>query len=643
MCGIAGVLLPRGAAIDSGLAADLGASLKHRGPDDLGFLGWDDETAARRGRDPAVLAGGRLALVHRRLSIIDRSEAGWQPMASPDGRYVIVFNGEIYNYRELRRELEDRRHVFASRSDTEVLLAAFIEWGDKALARLVGMFAFAVLDTVDRRLFLARDFFGIKPLYYTHWGGGFAFASEIKTLLRLPGLKPRAHAQRLYEYLRFGLSDRGGPTMFAGIEQLPPAHYLDVSLDRPQEARPVRYWRVEPGQVSTLSFEDAAAKLRELFLDAVRLHLRSDVAVGAALSGGIDSSATVMAMRHLQGDGIDLHTFSYIADDPGLSEEKWVDLVASAAAATVHKVRPVADDLVADLDRLIETQDEPFASTSIYAQHRVFRLAGEAGIKVTLDGQGADEYLAGYPTYVAARLASLLRRGKMAEALKFLRRAASTSGLGLTGVLLRAGGLLLPSGLAAPARRLVGESAYPRWLDGAFFAERGVTPPESGRHGRDTLAERLRETLEDRSLPALLRYADRNAMAFSVESRMPFLTPALVEFVLSLPEHYIIAPDGTTKAVFRRAMRGIVPDAVLDRRDKIGFVTPEHSWLDKLAPWVDRILTSEAAAAIPALDLEALRREWGAVRSGRGHLHGHVWRGINMIRWAERYDVSFAD
>ncbi|MGH2585608.1 MAG: asparagine synthase (glutamine-hydrolyzing), partial [Dehalococcoidia bacterium] len=352
-------------------------------------------------------------LMNRRLAILDLSEAGWQPMTAVEGRYFLVFNGEIYNFIELRGELEALGHTFRSGSDTEVLLAAYIEWGPRALTRLVGMFAFAILDTCKRSLFLARDFSGIKPLYYATPGNAFAFASEIKALLDLPGISRRVDPQRLYHYLRFSIVDHRDGTLFADVRQLPAAHYMEVPLDNPSAARPVRYWRLAREQRRDLSFKQAATRFRDLFLESIRLHLRSDVPVGVALSGGIDSSAVIMAMRQLQGPNLELHSFSYIAEDQSdVNEECWVDLVAGAARSTVHKVRATPQDLLAELDDLIETQEEPFANTAIFAQYRVFRLAHEAGIKVMLSGQGADEILGGYRPYLAARLASYVRHGQ---------------------------------------------------------------------------------------------------------------------------------------------------------------------------------------------------------------------------------------
>jgi len=584
-----------------------------------------------------------VALGFRRLSILDLGPGGHQPMSTADGRWHIVFNGEIYNYVELRRELQALGRTFRTRSDTEVLLAAWAEWGPAALRRLVGMFAFAVLDLRDRRLTLARDFFAIKPLYWTAWADGLAFASEIKALLALPGVGRTVNPGRLYEYLRFGVADHGDETLFGAIRAVPGAHFLEFPLDRPGEAKPVRYWAPDLRARSDLGPDEAARRLRELFLESVRLHLRSDVPVGAALSGGIDSSAIVAAMREVQGKSLDIHTFTYVADDPALSEERWADLAGRAAGATMHKTRPDPHELVADLDRLIDVQEEPFASTSIYAQHRVFRLAREAGIPVMLDGQGADELLGGYRFYLGVRMASLLRQGRLLEASRFLKHAGRLPGSAVRNVLFYTSAFLAPLRLRPALMRLSGQGPAPRGLNRAWFAARGVRPggPISFADARG-LRGQLAWSLTGVGLPELLRYEDRNSMAFSIESRVPFLTPAMAELVLSLPEEYLIAADGTTKSVFRRAMRGLVPDQVLDRRDKVGFVTTEQQWLEDLRPWVEETLGA-GAREVPALDAGAVAAEWAAVLARRKRFDFRIWRWINLVRWARRFQVSFAE
>ena len=561
-------------------------------------------------------------------------------MGTRDGRYYIVFNGEIYNYRELRKELEAGGQIFRSRSDTEVLLTAYATWGLGVLNRLVGMFAFAILDITKRTLLLARDFFGIKPLYYTYWRDGFAFASEIRPLLDLPGVNRNVNPQRLYQYLRFGITDHGGESLIADVKQLPAAHWMVLSLDNPMPAHPERYWHIEVTQKADLSFNEAADRLRELFLENVRLHLRSDVPVGAALSGGIDSSSIVMAMRHLDRN-LDIHAFSYVADDPRLSEESWIDLLGAAAKVNVHKVKANPEALIDELDALIKVQGEPFGSTSIYSQRRVFENAHELGVKVMLDGQGADEILGGYHFYIAARLSSLLRRGHWIDATRLLHKASRMPELGFLSLLLRAADFLIPSNLQEPLRRLIGKDLSPPWMNARWFKEHGVEQTSPGFcHGREILKELLHHTLIETSLPALLRYEDRNSMGYSIESRVPFLTPALVNFLFSLPEDYIIAPDGTTKSVFRKAMIGIVPNVILERKDKIGFATPEQQWLFSVRPWVERVLTTETALQIQALDLKEVRREWEGILQGHKSFDWRVWRWINTILWAEKFNVA---
>jgi asparagine synthase (glutamine-hydrolysing) len=643
MCGFAGILRYEPDPDLGELAERLGRKIGHRGPDDHGWLLLTPQ-GLRLGREQPAPQPATLALVQRRLSILDLSEAGRQPMLTPDGRYAIVFNGEIYNYVELRAELQKLGHNFLTQTDTEVLLYAYLAWGRAALKRLIGMFAFAILDMPAQRLFLARDAFGIKPLYYVHDHRGAAFGSEIKALLELPDVSRAVHPQRLWQYLRFGQTDHGADTMFAQIKQLPSAHWLDIRLDGPASLVPVPYWDLDLTETVDLSLDEAACRLRALFLESVRLHLRSDVPVGAALSGGIDSSAIVAVMRHLEPN-LDIHTFSYVAEDPTLSEKTHVDVAVRHVRAVQHTVQPTPGELVDDLDRLIDCQDEPFGGTSIYAQQRVFRLAKEAGITVMLDGQGADEMLAGYRWYLSARLASLLRKGSLPKAWRLLGQARNLPATGgLARLCLRAGDFLLPEGLQSLGRQVLGKELMLPGMNRHWFLDHGVKP--FGTHtsaARDVLRHQLHQSLIATSLPMLLRYEDRNSMAYGIESRVPFLTVPLAEFILRLPEEYLISPDGTTKNVFRVAMKGLVPEAILARKDKIGFATPERGWLEQLYPWVDRVLRSDSARAIPALKAAEISREWQDIRTGRRSFDPRVWRWVNLIRWAERFQVRFPE
>jgi asparagine synthase (glutamine-hydrolysing) len=639
VCGIAGHIAGT-KQIESARVAAVLQHLTHRGPDDQGWLCFSKGELRTGHNWPADESKEcELLLLHRRLAILDLSSNGWQPMSSNDGRYWIVFNGEIYNFIELRTELERLGHHFRSRSDTEVLLAAFAEWGVECLRRLVGMFAFAIFDRQRRTLFLARDFFGMKPLYYCSSAQGLSFASELTALLQFSQDRHHVNSSALLLYLRHGLSDQGATTLLEGVHQLPAAHYLELSLDDPHPPAPVCYWRPE-GKPVELSFHEAAEKLRDLFLESVRLHLRSDVTVGAALSGGIDSSAIVACMRTVDPK-LEIQAFSYIADGP-LSEEKWIDVAAARARAQSHKIHTRSNELVSDLDALLLAQEEPFGGTSVYAQHRVFRRAQEMGIKVMLDGQGADELLGGYRYFMGAQLAALLRKGQYSNALKFVKDVSRLPGGGAASLAMCCADYMLPMQWQRPFRRLMAKELTPRWVRAEWFQQRSAETSK-GNYGKETNALRsaLVRTITETSLPHLLRYEDRNSMAFSIESRLPFLTPQIAEFLLGLPEEFIISLDGTSKAIFREAMRGIVPDPILDRRDKIGFATPERDWLRAMDGWVQDTLRSEAAADIPFLNLPAIEKEWQAILLGHQSFDNRVWRWLNIIRWSQHFQPDY--
>lgn len=581
MCGIACGWWPGGpATLDERLVQAL-AAMHRRGPDDRGYMLYPGP-------------GGMTALGHTRLSIIDPSAAGHQPMESQDKSVSIVFNGEIYNYRELRAELEPLGHRFVSDSDTEVLLAAWRQWGRDCLPRLVGMFAFAVFDSARRTLTCVRDAFGSKPIFYTREQGGFVFASEVAAIKALKQEPVQLDWQRAYDYLVHADYDSGARSFLDGVLHLLPGHLVELDLASGALGESQRWWTPRIEERSDLSFAQAAEQLRERFLASVRLHLRSDVPWGVALSGGIDSSAVVCAVRHVAPD-LPISTFSYIARGGAMSEEVWVDRVNQHVGARPHKLVVSGDELARDLDDMIAAQGEPFGTTSIYAQYRVFQLAREQGVTVTLDGQGADEMLAGYNGYPGQRIRSLLEKGRLAEAWHFLGEWARWPGRSRLAGAKRAVAEMSQGAVYDALQRLNGMCPLPRWIRSAPLKERGIIcryphhHAPSGIAGRRVMAE-LALCLAQRGLPALLRHGDRNSMRFSVESRVPFLTLEMVELALSLPESYLISAQGETKSVFRAAMRGIVPDDVLDHKDKIGFATPEQEWLmsmpDEIRSWL---------------------------------------------------------
>lgn len=624
MCGIAGGWWHQYLEASNALPNALHA-MRHRGPDD-------------KGHEFYPMGSATVGLAQARLSIIDLSAAGHQPMHSPDGRWAIVFNGEIYNYRELRTELQALGHRFTSDSDTEVLLAAWAQWGSTCLPRLAGMFAFVVLDKTTATLTCVRDAFGIKPFFYStgHEGGcGFAFASELPALLPLLPGKPRLNWQRAYDYLVHGDYDSTPDTFYAGVHHLPPGHWLRVNAVTGQASTPQRWWVPQIEERPGWHFKDAVEQVREQFLQNIRLHLRSDVPLGAALSGGIDSSAVVCAMRHVEPD-LPIHTFSFIAPGSDVNEEHWVNRVNSHVGAISHKVTATGQDLARDLSDMIRAQGEPFGSTSIYAQYRVFQLAKESGITVTLDGQGADEMLAGYSGYPGQRLRSLLETGKITAAWQFWSEWAKWPGRSRMLAAKYAVSEMTEGSLHTLLRHIGGKPTVPHWLRADVLQEQGVQltkpriRPENNAVGRRVVDE-LALSLSRRGIASLLRHGDRNSMRFSIESRVPFLTLDMTNLLLSMPEDYLISPQGETKRVFRAAMRGIVPNDVLDRKDKIGFATPEQDWLLGMADTVREWLKEDLN--LPFFNQNKVLQEFDAVVAGKMEFSWQVWRWVNFGRW----------
>lgn len=626
MCGLVGGVFYSHKDLDGRMSAAL-EKISHRGPND-------------RGSEIYRTTEGDVALGHTRLSIFDLSDAGHQPMKTADERFSLVFNGEIYNHQELRRKLEGFGYSFKSSSDTEVLLYSWSKWGRGCLAKLVGMFSFAIYDNELSILTCVRDPFGIKPLFYTITKDGFIFASELQALLTLKECKPELNLQRAYDYLVYGQYDNSHDTFFSGIFHLLPGHLIEVPISSITKIEPVCWWDPCIDEVEGWSFEKAVEQVRTQFLDNVRVHLRSDVPVGAALSGGIDSSAVVCAMRYIEPE-TPIHTFSYIAHGSALSEEAWVDKVNEYVGAVPHKVSVTLDELSDDLDAMILAQGEPFGSTSIYAQFRVFKLAKEAGITVTLDGQGADEMLAGYDGYPGPRLKSLVQIAEFRDAIRFAKGWSMLPGRSLIGAMKKLVAEYTQGKIYNFLRWLNGTGSTPDWINKRELRGKGVrvSPPRQrpskAPKGRQLVAQ-LAHSLTRSGLPALLRHGDRNSMHYSIESRVPFLTADMVNLLLSMPEEYLISDTGQTKHVFREAMRGIVPDEILDRKDKIGFATPERDLLLANPALFEDWLTQDLG--LPFLDQSKMLERFHRIVQGREEFSLQVWRWVNFCRW---YQLNF--
>lgn len=595
-------------------------TLAHRGPDDAGV--WS-------------ASEGSVRLASRRLAILDLSAAAHQPFTDPEADLAIVHNGEIYNYVELRAELMSHGHRFRSDSDTEVILAAYKEWGCGCVTRLNGMFAFVVWDERTRTLFAARDRFGEKPLYYCAGDGFLAFASEIKALLVAGLVRAAPNERAIYRYLAFREIDSGEETPFAGVRSLPPAHCLSYSPDT--DALTVsRYWDLDPARRTRLPGDSAyAEEFRGLLADSVRIRLRSDVPVGSSLSGGLDSSSIVCLMaRELAGGA--QQTFSARFGDPRYDEGPHIERVNRWTRAVGNDVFPDPARLPVEMAKLAWHQEEPFFSTSIYAQWCVMRLAQSEGVTVLLDGQGGDETLAGYQLYYGPRFVDLFRELRWAALGR--EGGAYIQKHGLRGVPLLAF-TMLPDRLRHPVRRRARTLALHPDFARAWRRER----EETHAHFRRGLDNAQYQTLTRTMLPALLRYADRNSMAFSREVRLPFLDHRLVEFLFSIPEEQRLR-GMTTKVVLREAMRGVLPEEVRERKDKLGYAPPQGAWMrGPLRSWIDGVLKSRSLSQRGWVDPIAAGRVWASFLRGDESAGSLVWRWVALEAWAQAFLDREAD
>lgn len=626
MCGIVGSFLLDGTCFEMSMIQSALDKISHRGPDDQGY-------------EITNIKNGCLIMGHTRLSIIDLSSAGHQPFFSKCLRYSMVYNGEIYNFIELRKELEGMGCCFETASDTEVLLQAWIFWGEEVLSRLEGMFAFVIFDSERNELHCVRDAFGIKPFFYSMSDDEFIFASELPALLTLRTAKKELNWQRCYDYIAYGDYDSTEDTFVKGVKHLLPGNYLKLQLDGKDciKFEIKRWWQPDITTTSALSFTQAVESVREAFLKNIRMHLRSDVPLGAALSGGIDSSAVVCAIRYLEPD-MPIHTFSYIASNSILSEEKWVDAINLFSDCQAHKVYTDSTSLRDNIESMILEQGEPFGGTSIFAQRCVFKLAKEKGITVTLDGQGADELLAGYEGYPGQHLLSLIEKKGLVQANRYAIQWGQYPNRSYSLAWKYFFDLILPEKIALIARRWLGKNASPKWLHIDKLLEQAVNLDRkkiarSPLHKGNRVKEQLAYSLQNRGLPSLLRHGDRNAMAFSIESRVPFLTVSFANLLLSLPEEYLVSEKGETKHIFREAMRGIVPDEILDRKDKIGFATPESEWMlknpDLIREWLRH------AQNIPFINYEELLSDFELIVEGKKKYSPLIWRCVNFLQWSQ--------
>ncbi|MFH1791208.1 MAG: asparagine synthase (glutamine-hydrolyzing) [Candidatus Omnitrophota bacterium] len=626
MCGIAGVLDFRARARGrAGLIRKMVAIQKHRGPDDEGFYLSDDT-----------------ALGHCRLSIIDLSADAHQPMANRDGTKWIIYNGEIYNYLELRKELVDAGYGFKSHSDTEVILHAFEEWGEDALRRFNGMWSFVIWDEKKRELFASRDRFGVKPFYYYRDNDVFIFASEIKALLLSPSVPKEPNDRAIYDYLSsgYGYMDIGDYTFFKSVYKLNPGHYMRFGLnDGTFTYR--KFWdlgEAVSAETANLSADEYIGEFRALLEDAVRLRLRSDVDVGVMLSGGLDSSS-IACIADRQRNRTLFSVSSYYTEAEA-DERCYIDEVLKTSDLDPFFVSAKPDNLFSDLHDIIWHQEEPYSTLSILPQWYVMRKAHEKNIRVLLTGQAGDETLGGYDKYYFYLFADLFSRfmwkrcfdeARLYEGAKGGHAGAGIIAAQVMKILLS---YSMPGFIKRSARKLTANAASP-FLN-KDFTERFGPDVRPERKFRGILNNELCNAFRISPLPSLLHTDDRSSMAFSVETRSPFLDYRLVQYVFGIPAEWKIR-DGRTKYILREAMRGIVPPMVLDRRDKMGFPTPLKTWISSdIKSAVDDVFSSGEFLKRPYFDASYVKQGLPGLMSQEGSEYT-VWSWLNLELWFRRY------
>jgi len=602
MCGIAGFFGLK----NEKLLKNMLKTLEHRGPDDRGFYFYD-----------------KVALGNRRLSIID-IKTGHQPIHDESKKLWIVYNGEIYNFMELRKELE-KKHKFYTKSDTEVILHAYEEYGINCIKKLNGMFAFAIWDSRKKQLFLARDRLGIKPLYYYHDDKKFIFASEIKSLLEDKTIERIPNDEIIYEYLVYGLHDHKEDTFFKGIKRLLPAHYMVVNK---RGIKIKKYWNLKVNRnfnFSSKNDEKYAKRFYKLLEDSVKMRLISEVPIGTCFSGGLDSSSIVCIINRLlskieKGEviGKKQKTFSACYENEKVDERKYIKEVIKSLNIEKNYIFPSSKTLWSEIRKFVYYQEEPVSGTSEYAQWNVFKLASKK-VKVTLDGQGGDELLAGYVPYYGVFLLNLLKKG---EIFHFMKEFILS--LDLTHPFIKEYFFMTKK-----------ESEIKKMLNPVFVSkfEKKV---KSKWKTNDFASSLFLDTVKY-NLPHLLRYGDKSSMAFSIEARVPILDHRLVEYVFSLPLSQKIK-NGWTKYILRNAMKDVIPEKIRKRRSKIGFGTPQVRWFRELKNEINKIFISKEFKSRKYFNQEEILNKFNEFGEGNSDDYVRIfWRILNLEIWLETF------
>ena len=614
MCGIAGIINFNKEKVHENQLRVMMQAMKHRGPDDDG-----------------VFLEKNIGLGFVRLSILDTSISGHQPMLDSTERFVLVFNGEIYNYIETREILRSKGYQFRSGTDTEVLLYSYIEWGEACLDRFIGMFAFAVYDRREKTLFVARDHFGIKPFYYYADDDHFIFASEIPPILSVIKQKPTPNNQTIFDYLAFNRTDQTEHTFYNGIKKLQHGHSSLINLNGIGKGQPLKLnkWYDLNKRVKNTEGFKSPEEYRELFSSAVGLQLRSDVPVGVSLSGGLDSSSIVSILLK-DYEKHDLHTFSAVYGKGQTGDESEYIAEFQSVLSNMKYITPNADSLFKDKDDFIRAHAEPIPSVRPYAQFKVMELAKE-NVVVTLDGQGADEQLAGYHYFFGFYFRELLRKGKIPrlsyEIINYLLNHRSTYALKTFAF------FHLPQSLQVKTR--VAEHGY---INQKFLREYGAKNNVTKNiYASRTLMKSFQDHFEFK-MEHLLKWEDLNSMWFSLESRVPFLDHRLVEKTLALKPEQVIR-KGMNKSILRQALHGTLPEKIRLRKDKIGFDNPADDWFREpiFQKYMNDIFENGHFFNNGIMNKERAKKRYRLHLDRKINCHIEIWKWINLNKWHEMF------
>lgn len=643
MCGIAGISCKQN--INPILIKKMTDIIRHRGPDDEGFLAINTykkkiyhltgpDSKVEKKRIESFRESANLFLGHRRLSILDLSPAGHQPMSNEDESIWIVFNGEIYNYIELKCDLQSKGYKFKTNTDTEVLLFSYEEWGRDCLNKFNGMWAFVIYDKRKNILFGSRDRFGVKPLYYYLDDNFFVFSSEIKAIVSFPFIKKEINYETIFDYfvLDYGLKNE---EFFKNINELLPSYSFEYEISNNKFTK-WKYYNLKYidrwEKFNERKAIDYINNIKELLFDSINLRLRADVPVGTCLSGGIDSSVIVCIINKLLetqqikqiGEQQKIFTASFNIEK--IDESRWAHIVNQKTKTSWYRTFPEAKQFLEEIEELVYTQDIPFGSTSIYAQYKVMELAKNSNIKVLIDGQGGDELFSGYYIYYISFFIEMIRNldiNRFIKELIYLYNAPISYKSLISGIIKF---LINRKFLYKLIRK---DNIY---INRDFWNSYSY---KLNNHeiNNTSLNHTLFEYIEKLNLKTLLRYEDRNSMKFSIETRTPFADSInLIEYLFTIPSVYKIY-KGWSKYLLRESVKGIIPEDIRLRKDKIGFATPEYLWLNEIKNELINYITDDLKDFI---NISKLRKDWNKIIKD-GNIS--IWKFINLGIWKKVYKL----